>query len=251
MLISPSQLAIEAAGLLPEGADICDGRHVGQCCAVCGVALVPGDPVDALSLPASFTNQSSLAYPGGKWRCGACTAVMTRSVFQMGASTVLVSRDGIFPIVRKEHRAWAFMTPPSGPFAIAIQNAQQQHVLWRAPVSLSPELIMLRVGEQVMKIRHSILMAARGEAIAIDELNRSKGRPVKGGVENPFVNDWKLQSATGGRFKQWLLKMIEEGVVSQGQFPSLFQLNGAEAWALTAVLSDTVTKPDSIAANIE
>jgi CRISPR type IV-associated protein Csf1 len=251
MIISPSLLAIAGAGLAPDGTEVCDERHLGQRCAVCGATLQPGDPVDNLNLPPSFTNHTSLAIPGGAWRCGACTTIMTRGVFQMGASTVLISAGGIFPIVRKEHRAWAFLTPPEPPFAIAIQNAKQQHVIWRAPVTLSKDLIFVRVGEQLMRIRHPLLMSARGEALALDVLNRSRGRPVKGAAENPFVNDWRLQSATGGRFKGWLWNLLKEASVSREDIKALTQLNGAEAWALTAALHDHPEQPESISPSIE
>lgn len=250
MIISPSRLVVDATGLPFEGADVCDERHIGQHCAVCGDALVTGEPVDPLDLPASFTNHSALALPGGDWRCGACNVVMTRSVFQMAASTVLISREGIYPIVRKEHRAWAFLTPPAGPFAISIQNAKQQHVIWRAPVSLSSENIMIRVGEQVVRVRQRMLLAARDEAILLNGLNRSQGRPIKDGIENPFVNDWKMQSPQGGRFKLWLCKMIEAEEVKSDQIKTLLSLNGAEAWALTAALYGDPQKPESIASTI-
>lgn len=246
-MISPSRLMVTACSLPLEGTLVVSEAMTHEHCAVCGDQLRLGEPVDVLDLPASFTNQAALAQPGGDWRCGACTSVMTRPVFQMAASTVLFSADGVFPIVKKEHRAWAFMTPPEGPFAICIQNAKQQHVVWRAPVSLSKENILVRVGEQVLRIRHRVLMEARTEAIALDSVKRKQGRPTKDGIENPFFVDWKLQSAASGEFKTWLPTLLATHQIARSDIPAILSLNGAEAWALGAVLHDTPVKPDPLA----
>lgn len=246
-ILSPSSIAIQAAGLPLVGSEVVTADHIGERCGVCGATFeVLGEPMDALVLPASFTNHPSLAIPGSKWRCGACTAVMTNPTFQMGASTVLICSEGIYPIVRKEHRAWAFLTPPEPPFVIAIQNAKQQHVVWRSPVTLSQDLFLVRVGEQVMRIRRPLLLRACEEARLLSERNKSKGRPVKDAIENPFVNDWKLQSAQGGRMKSWLQKMLEEGTVTPMDISTLLELNGAEAWAMTAALFEAPIKPEAL-----
>lgn len=244
--ITASHLTIQAAGIKAIGAVLAGPDHVGQRCAVCGADINPGDPIDKLDLPRTFTNQSSLAIPNGKWRCGACNAIMGNSEFQMGASTILVCSDGVFPIVRKEHRAWAFLTPPEPPFVIAIQNAKQQHVIWRAPVSLSKDLIMVRLGEQIFRLRRQKLLNCVEIAKRIDAARITPGRPVKDAIENPFVNDWKFQSAEGGRLKSWVWKLQAEQKIAPEDFVELTTLNGGEAWALTAFLSATITKPDPL-----
>lgn len=248
MNISPCALAIKALGLRPEGTLTCTEEHATESCAVCGAKLVTGEPIDTLALPPSFTNQSSLADSGGKWRCGACTAVMVRSVFQMGMSTILITGDGVFPIVRKEHRSWLFLTPPEPPFAIAIQNAQQQHVLWRAPVSLSKDLLMIRVGERLVRIRRPHLLAARDAAQHLHSIRKTAGRPVKDGVENPFINEWKMLSQSGGQLKGWAMKLIQdqEKPLPAEHMSRLLSLNAGEAWALTAALFEHPVKPDAL-----
>lgn len=246
--ISPSVLAVNAAGLTPEGTAVCD--EPGHCCGVCGIQLQVGEVVDDMRLPATFTNHSSLAYPSEKWRCSACTAIMTRSAFQMGVSTVLITQDDIYPMMRKEHRAWFFLTPPKPPFALAIQNAKQQHTVWRAPVTLNTDQIVMRVGEQVLRIRRPLLLKAAEQAKKINALRVAVGRPSKEALQNPFVNDWKFQSSTGGQLKQWVFKMLADNIISPQDIDALLSLNGAEAWALTPVLHDAPVKPESIKSNI-
>ncbi len=253
-IISPSLLAIKALGIEPEGTEVAKD----DCeCAVCGTAIRSGEVVDNLRLPESFTNRAALANPSGRFRCGACTAVMTRKEFQMGLSTAIFGADGYFPIMKKESRAWAFMNPPQPPFSICIQNAQQQHVVWRAPVTLSRDLLLVRVGEQVVRIRREKLMAARLVAISLNEKRqapeqtnsagskRQRGRPETLSLESPFISDWKLQSAEGGRIKWWVEKLSTNGLVDQSDLDLLFSLNGGEVWALSAVLADPV-QPESI-----
>ena len=245
-LITASRLTIQAAGIKAVGGISAGPEHAGHRCAVCGADLVEGEPIDELDLPRTFTNHAALAIPNGNWRCGACNAIMGNSDFQMGASTILVCGEGVFPIVRKEHRAWAFLTPPEPPFVIAIQNAKQQHVIWRSPVSLSKDLIMVRLGEQVFRLRRQKLLNCVEIARRIDAARVTPGRPVKDAIENPFVNDWKFQSAEGGRLKSWVWKLQEEQKIAHDDFLELTSLNGGEAWALTAFLSATITKPEPL-----
>ena len=97
-----------------------------------------------------------------------------------------------------------------------------------------------------MHIRRPLLLKACDEARWLDEKNRSQGRPVKDATESPFVNDWKLQSAEGGKFKTWLFKLLEGGHIAKDDINTLLSLNGAEAWALTAALYHSPVKPDPI-----
>lgn len=244
--ITASQLTVRAAGIKPLGDRLAGPEHTGYRCAVCGAQIEAGEPFESLSLPRTFTNHASLAIPKGDWRCGACSAIMGNSEFQMGASTILVCSEGIFPIVRKEHRAWAFLTPPEPPFVIAIQNAKQQHVIWRAPVTLSKDLITLRLGEQIFRLRRQKLLECVEVAKRLDAVRRTAGRPMKDVIESPFVNDWKFQSANGGQLKGWVWKLKEGQEIDQTDFAALTELNGGEAWALTAFLSTVITKPEPI-----
>lgn len=223
----------------------CAGKEF---CAVCGSTIETGELCDELTLPSSFTNHSALAHPSNKYRCGACTAVMSRGEFQMGLSTAVFSEDGYFPIMKGEHRAWVLLNPPEPPFAICIQNARMQHVVWRAPVSLSKDLILIRVGERVIRIRQKFLLAAREAAVLLNtrraELEPKRaGRPTSSKLESPFVNEWKFQSASGGAWKEWVLKMLKEGRLTHAEIEPLTVLNGGEAWALNAVLHDAPVKP--------
>lgn len=259
MIISPSAIAIDALGIQPEGTMICNAE-AGQRCAVCGVTLRTGEPIDTLRLPDSFTNHASLAIPGGEYRCGACTAVMTRGPnFMMALATCVASRDdGYLPMMKKEHRAWAFLTPPKPPFIMAVQNAQQQHTVWRAPVSLSRDLFFVRIGEQVVSIRREKLAAAREAAIGVDAAIRAAGEGAKAGrgrpaktdsVENPFYSDWKYQDATGGQLKPYVLEAIKQQLIALPDLDALTCLTGGEIWALTAVLHLTPVRPESVTLN--
>ena len=123
MILSPSSIALSAVGLSPSGS-LTNTSHNPLTCSICGVAIGPGAVYDELSLPVSFTNQLAVAIPGGRYLCGACNSVMTTGEFQMRFATGLFCSEGFFPIMRKEHRAWAFITPPEPSFIITVQTAK-------------------------------------------------------------------------------------------------------------------------------
>lgn len=248
-ITSASEIAIKAVGLKPAGTHLAD--EAGRCC-LCGAWIEPGDLVDDAKMPPSFTNKASLAAPNSKVRCGACTALLGRDEFQMQWATALFSAAGAFPLMKKEHRAWAFLTPPEPPFVIAIQNSKQQHVVWRTPVSLSRDLYFVRVGDQVVRIRRDKLVKARAAALTLLDVRHatasaSRGRPAAT-LESPFVNDWKFQSADGGTLKSWVTKLVREGHVLPEQLASLTALTAGEAWAIAAVLHPTPVRPDRLVA---
>lgn len=247
---SACELILAATGLAPEGSDICDERHLGQDCSVCGAPLVLGQPVDALDLPNTFTNHSALAHPGGKWRCGACTVVMSRVDFQRSASSVLITQDGIYPMMQKAHRAWALQTPPETAFALCIQNAKQQHIVWRTPLTINAQQTLVRIGDQVIRIRREVLRQAAAQAGLLASLKSEKGRPIKNGIESPFEGDLKLQSGRGGMLKPFVYKLLEQGVVKPEDIDALLKAGAGEAWALDAYMYEEPVEPESIAHKI-
>ena len=240
MPVSPSAVVTHALGLASSGEDVCGAEQLGECCAVCGIPLVAGEPIDRLVLASSFTNHNDLADPAGRWRCGDCTTVMTESEFQMSLATVCVSARGAVRIMTKQSRAWAFLEPPEPPFVIAIQNAKQQHVLWRAPVNYTREILLVRLGERIFRLRRRALVAARDACFALEEA-RARGIPgwkpeKKDEVDSPFFTDWKGKGAVTGQLKPWYWSLHTSGAVPAALHDILVGLSAHEAWALAAVL---------------
>ncbi|CAJ4330419.1 CRISPR type AFERR-associated protein Csf1 [Burkholderia pseudomallei] len=243
-LISPSKIATQAVRLEPQGTLKVDHDTA---CAVCGVPIVAGEWVDEFSPPDSFSNWPSLAYPRNSYRCSHCTTVMTRDEFLQKASTAIFTAEGAFPIMRKEHRAWAFLHSHRSPFVVAIQNARSQHTVWRAPVSMPGELFFVRVGDQVLRIRRPTLAAARDLAVRLHEVEQRLSPPVRGrpsdGVSNPFVSDWKYQGVGCGALKSSVERVAREAGIS---LEPLLSLSSAEAWALGAVLHPAPDRPEPL-----
>ncbi|MBE7540621.1 MAG: hypothetical protein KJZ92_16515 [Rhodocyclaceae bacterium] len=257
MIISPSAIALQALGLQPSGNFKATAAGPAMRCSMCGVGIEPGSLYDKLDLPESFTNKLAMAIPGGEHICGACKTVMGEGAFQQSLATAIVSTKGYFPIMKKENRAWAFLDPPESPFFVTIQNAQQQHVVWRAPVSLSREIILVRVGEQVLRLRRQKLKAAREIVLRLDDFRHrisvhdgkarkpKKAAAAQDAAESPFVADWKYQSADGGVMKQWYRDLVAAGNVPEEEQAVLSSLNAGEVWALQAVLHRTPVEPES------
>ena len=255
-LISPSSLAVSALGLAPSGSKISDGSEK-LSCAMCGVRIGKGMKYDLLELSPSFTNQLSMAIPGGAHICGDCKTVLANGEFLQAFATVLISKDGVFSVMRKENRAAAFLEPPEPPFCISIQNAQQQHMIWRTPVSLSRDLILIRVGEQILRLRRQKLVQAREIVFRLDDLRQNIAisgqskvakRAVQEYAESPFVSDagtWKYTSTKVGVKNFWYSKLEEAGVVTEAEQNLLSSLNPGEAWALQAVLHRFPALPEA------
>lgn len=253
-MISPSSLAVAALGLQCQVALIA-GENSRIRCAMCGVTVTTGAPYDDLVLTDSFTNKLDMAIAGGKHVCGDCHAVMRSPDFQMSWATALVCRNGIYPVMRKENRAWAFLTPPEPPFYISIQTAKSQHVAWRAPVTMDANMIMVRVGEQIFRLRRPLLMQAREIGLRIDDFRakvlasdgkQKKEAKINEAAESPIVSDWKMQSTGGGIQKSWYRTLVSEGVVTANEHRVISTLNPGETWALQAVLHRSPIKPDPI-----
>ena len=255
-LISPSALAVSALGLEPSGSKTSDGTEK-LSCAMCGVPIGKGMRYDLLELAPSFTNKLSMAIPGGTHICGDCKTVLANGEFLQAFATVLVSKDGVFSVMRKENRAAAFLEPPEPPFFISIQNAQQQHMIWRAPVSLSRDLILVRVGEQILRLRRQKLKQAREIVFRLDALrqeiamagqSKASKKAVQEYAESLFLSDagtWKYTSTKIGVKASWYTKLVEAGVVTTAEQNLLSSLNPGEAWALQAVLHRSPALPEA------
>ena len=257
-IISPSAIALQALNLAPQGDHVAHKEDSIRC-AMCGTFVNPGETYSFLMLKESFTNQLAMAIPGGTHVCGACHVVMNTGAFQMSLATAVVSASGYFPIMKKENRAWAFLDPPEPPFFITVQNAQQQHVVWRAPVSLSKDLILVRVGEQILRLRRPQLIKARDIVFRLNEYRRNaartgnKEKKTPDFAESPLVAEWKYQSVDGGTVKAWYSNsnpekpgLLEIGAVTLAEHAHLMSLNAGEVWALQAVLHYKPVKPDCL-----
>lgn len=245
--LSPSRIAARAMRIEPTGTHraASDGA-----CAVCGGPIRQGEWISHLDLPGSFTNQSSLAYPAGESKCGHCTAIFANPRFFLGVgSNALYTEDGAYPIARKVHRAWAIMNLPETPFVMCLQNAKSQHVVWRAPVSLSPGLIMLRIGERLLRVRRDALLRGMEVAARFHEAREaalaSGGKKRKIAItdpESPFVSSHGFDGLCQTP-KSWVADLVRDGVLPKSDVATLLSLTSGETWLMSTALCSSPELP--------
>ena len=157
MISYTSELATRALGLTPVGS-----RYAGApCrCAMCARPIETGDTSTALRVSSSFTNYAALT-PSDQV-CGYCTATREQPVMRFLQRTLIAS-DGCYSVAKDDERAWLFLTPPKPPFAVCINQASATatfHLHWRTPVTTDVNLLVVRVGERVLRIRRLRLLDA-------------------------------------------------------------------------------------------
>jgi len=230
-------------------------------CGVCGGAIRAGDLVDDMVFGASFSNHNELADEMADDKCGYCAAILSNTKFILNFSTCVYTKKEAFPFGKKINRAWFLINPPTPPFAITVQATKSQHVVWRAPVSLSKEVFYVQLGDNTLKIRHKFLMNAINtttllrdayekqlEDIAFKtkkkakKTDRNKLRPLNYG-------EMKGQMLKLGQLQYWVKKLIKEGYVTEKDIASLKALNWGEAWALDTASTEgnaAPEKPDTL-----
>lgn len=246
MFISPSFLATRSFGIEPTGFLSASTLDTQLRCRACGAPTKEADEISPSSLKETFTDFSSLAQPESTILCAACDTVLSKpGVFLQLKSGVSVFNDSaIYQLEEKgltqSHLSWLWQSPPPVPFCVVVKTGKQQHLTWRAPVTVSPDKIFVRMGETLGVIRRKILFAARNEALALKPFNpdRTKGKPKKEKFGAPlaetpfFCGDTRKPLAKTVALKFWVMKAINEGGITQDMITNLLQLNPFEVWAL-------------------
>lgn len=178
-LLSPSRLALEAAGRKPVGSHVATADM--GACAMCGTTIGPGDIYSPFEVTNTFMDRPSLADPFSYLACGHCTVVRSEKEFLQRFSKSVVTRDGFFKIASNDDQASFFLNPPAPPFLAFVSDATQQHLIWRTPVSYSKDVFQLRFGNRVLMIRHKVMMRTLAAFNALHALLEThvSGGPTK------------------------------------------------------------------------
>lgn len=153
-MIYPSDIALAGGGLSAVGSP----WNEDAVCACCGKPIAAGDLAVPSPFGPTFTDDLSLAARSGLV-CGACAVLLRADALKLFQKAV-VTRDGVFPLAKDVHRAWLFLTPPEPPFVAVVSTTRQQHLIWRTPVTVSKDLLIVRLGQRVMRIRRPVLLEA-------------------------------------------------------------------------------------------
>lgn len=239
MMISPSRLAIAAAGFRPIGMPaVTEGR-----CKMCGFEHNQGDPVVDAALPDSFTSWGELSAPGSPVVCGSCAAV-SQDPWMQAWMNACITQAGVYKFASNADIAYWLLNPPDGPFVMTRGDQQKQHLVWRTPVNYNREVYQVRIGEKLVTIRRAHLIKARDAALALSDLMNAqpqasikRGRKAASSFTNPFVAVAReMDSLAAGVLKHEVAALAANDPAAAEHVAVLRQCTPGEIWGLTAVL---------------
>lgn len=157
---TPSHIYRRAAGIEPVGYE----GHIGDAeatCAMCTAKLQPKDlriEIDHETFGESFNNKLDMHEPGN-CVCGDCNALWN-SLFLQKYSKSFANKDGVFKLASIEDVQAFILTPPSAPFVAIFNTRQQQHMIWRTPVCMSQDNLIVRVDDDILHINRKRVIEA-------------------------------------------------------------------------------------------
>ncbi len=252
-MITTPQLIIRSKNL-PGGGTV--AAPADGLCVTCGAPYCAGDRVLPWDPPDSFTEYSDLANPVGEYACDACAGIFARGKdFTQSHTKVIVSQDDLYPCFSNDDVAYWLLNPPEPPFSIFISTQQQGHIAWKAPVSFSRDMILVRYDDKLLRIRRAFLLEGIEAAkLLLPELDKrareraqEKGKPLRGKL-TPLTLlmdiDRNLTRSTHGHFKPDVPELAKESIEYGAAYAAIKALNAGELWGLVQVLySENPVKP--------
>ncbi|EQD52305.1 CRISPR-associated protein, Csf1 family, partial [mine drainage metagenome] len=151
-------------------------------------------------------------------------------------SKTFACEQGVFKFASNDQQAAMLLNPPATPFAAIFSTKQQQHMIWRTPVSLSRDFFMVRVDGDVLTIRHPILMDALriykfAEKVMTDTVPAGRKKSLKGPAA---LFDRELQSSKMGMLRPDVDALMRE-TGNDAVIDQLHNLSMGEWWALNVI----------------
>lgn len=236
-MISPTQLLIESLGIVPEGSvhATAPGR-----CVMCGGHYAAGDVIEPWNPPDTFFDHADLQNPNGTHICGACQATWNSDFMQKWAKS-LVCKEGLFKFFSNDAVSHWILNPPEPPFLMFITTQKVAHVVWKTPVNLSRDLLLVRYNDKVLKIRRGhLLESVEAARLLSDMIVQARSKKVSRGPARAFVNplslDREMERFDHGCITDEARKAAGEDLTALQAIRTLEAMTLGEAWALTHVL---------------
>lgn len=228
-MIWATDLAMESIQFEPKTDLIWQGNPT--VCGHCGKPIAEGDYCGASGSSSFFSDTRHLANLNGL-SCAACL-VLKSQPGTFAFMDKVITRNGLQFIKPDAGKRWLFLNPPKEPFVANLSSAKMQHLVFRTPVSLSPDRFNLRFGRQLFTIRPAILK----NALAINEkLQRSSER----GHEPLFArNDRDLRDSLHGR-----LSFAARKNLNNDDIDFILRMTPGETWAMGYLLTRAAGEED-------
>lgn len=249
-MIYPSDIAIEGARLQPDGVP---WTGPATKCACCGKPVLPGDIAvrDKDRFGQSFMDGPSLAAKGSGAVCGACSAIMNAKPL-IKLQSVVVCKDGAYSIGKDVNRAWFLLTPPEPPWVAVVSDTTQAHLIWRTPVTVDNELMIVRLGARLLRIRRQRLwqaiedcqVAANALIVQREASGKRSASDAVGDLRHPFVALGREFDRPGqGILRPDFVKAASCSEDLAAVMRRLNDLSPGELWALATLVKRKVEEP--------
>lgn len=229
-------------------------------CACCGKPVLPGDIAvrDKHRFGQSFMDGPALAARGSGAVCGACSALMSAKPL-ITLQCHVITEDGAFSLKKDVHRAWFLLTPPEPPWVAVVSDTKQCHMIWRTPVTVDNNLMIIRFGARLFRIRRQRLIKAIDDcAIAVSALEarqiRDHGARKKsasdeiGNLKHPFIALSRDMDRTSvGVLRPDVLALVDDEQCDgelRAAINRLYDLTSGEIWALATLVKRKVEEPE-------
>lgn len=254
-IVYGSDLAVSALGIEPEGVP---WPREATRCACCGKPVLPGDLAvrDKDRFGQQFTDGPSLACKGSGAVCGSCSAVMNAKPLR-ALQHAVVTAKAAYPIRKDVHRSWFLLTPPEPPYVVVVSDTKQAHLVWRTPVTMDNNLVVVRLGARLLRIRRWVLdQALRDCQLVADAVNAARvagdaqggrKRAEVEGLRHPFV-------ALARDFDEPAHGVLRREVASEDErspesgvgraVARLKRLGPGELWALATLAKRNIEQPE-------
>lgn len=248
-LVYPSDLVCDALNIPRDLIGTVKAEADGYC-ALCGKPHKIGDTVDLMDMGKSFTLNMKLASPDSPYRCLSCAKIVESQDFLKSFGCGVTTRTGMYKCLKKVEMGYWLLNPPEPPFIINVQVSRSQHMIWRSVVNYSREVIFLRLGENVLKLRVRKLKEAK-EATEklINALEKAvKSKAIKHKVTRTVISFSDLKGERMGQSElyDWVDKIVELEPAMQAHVDNITSLTTSESFSLDFVLKIQDEQPELI-----
>jgi CRISPR type IV-associated protein Csf1 len=209
---------------------------------MCGARLDAGDPavpVGQDTFGESFNNKLDV-HEDGDVLCGDCAALWQKD-FLMKYSKTFANESGVFKLASNADIQAFILTPPEPPFVAIYNTRQQQHMIWRTPVCLSKDALIVRLDDEILHIERARVISA------ISAWQRTLAKMKEFGFKGvPAYPDRTLSSrCTGSMCEDVSRRISDDSAAGARDIGVLKSLRMGEWWALCAINKVNMADPST------
>lgn len=241
--LSPSWLAAKASGFPLEADTVAEHD---ENCLFCGCDIKEGEPCNTAKIGRNFNDWPYVAKEDSDYLCQACKT-LSQKIFLQKYSKSLITTEGFFGLAKADEQAQFLLDPPKPPFVVILSNQQQQHLIWKATVSLCSDHPVIRYGDREMMVdRKKVLQSAEdiNALKAITEEHLLQKNNKKTTVYSIFSsNDNELKSEEFGVIKSYVFEACINNEKAQQLINNILGLNILEIWLANRMSNYIGSKP--------